>query len=395
MRKKIVAILLLFIVVSGYSKADEMSNTEQEILNFKDKDVVFISKTRMFVLDCIKRKKYRKVQEVLKLLNRRFAKKEYAAFSNLELLIVLFWIQEYELILINVADDSRSKKDILVKPVPVKDEFLGRLVSFSIQNRKTLIKNLSGYFIPEYKKELLLIFLDMLTHGAHSSKAMQKRINKSSDKYLNNYPKSPYVPFVKKYLRRVYKDSDFTFGIGLASGVSVFSGNLGDYFSNAPLARASVEMSYKRFFLSGFIHFTIKSSIKQDFSANGLWDNSMESTAVRFGLIFGMRFINEKRFKAGLFAGISTIQVSELSEEDDRLRIGYSPAYSVGFELDFESDKLTSVFLSSWKKSHLSIKIRGGITIPTFDDQYSNLTGNILFFEIGFSIFHRKRYRQM
>ena len=193
MKTKLVIILacLFVMTTSGFAQVEE------EILQSK---TTKIEKGRTYLLESFLNRDYTKVTEAKDYL-LSLEDDHYLAFAPLELINILLWTQEFDALKVYIQQiDSIYAAGLQNMIIPPSDQLRKQVFQRSVEDEHLLRYNVNEAMITEEDKALLTLYLDWFTKPL--SFQHQGECNKKSEKFLKQYPNSPYKWFVQNVTYR-------------------------------------------------------------------------------------------------------------------------------------------------------------------------------------------------
>ena len=385
---------LLFILFPVVLQAQE-GDIEQEIKNYSESRSQLISKGRRLLTDTFLEGNIAKVKEIKDYLLTELQNEDYVALYPGEEWLIMYWMGEYDRLQESVLYfnmDSVNKYQRRISPGP--DMLYQKLLEKSYDELVMLEDKINNSALGLPTKDFLLLHLNFMLSGDPLMKITQEEINAMADLYLETHPNSTYEYYVKNNIRYKLAPSKWGFAFDFFTGFGMFTGELLGMYNNQGVFGISFDVEYQKFtlYLRNYIGFN---KTKQDREAEGvLWQKGSESQTFLPEASIGYAVLENDKIKLSPFAGIGAASISpttvdvEERPELEVLEVGFSPAYTVGLNLNIKLGWDVAPLLSHGDdKSYWFIKLRYGYTMPQFNEPLHN--GNIHQFTIGFGGMYR------
>lgn len=207
--------LLLMGIFILFSSATVFAQIENEIEQSKSEQ---IRKGREYLLEKFLDRDFDKVKEIKDYL-LELETEHYKAFSLVELWHILFWTQEFDALTASFRQvDSAFINDWSLSIIPYYDRLGEHLYRRNEEDELLLRFNLKEAKLPVEDEAFLNLYLDWDNRSRNYSpknKEYMEKCNEKADLFLAQYPNSEYEWFVRHFIREVYVDNKWGFGIGV------------------------------------------------------------------------------------------------------------------------------------------------------------------------------------
>lgn len=386
--KKGLKILLLVLLFSNglYSQIETIKS---QILDCEDSKSMIISKGRTLLLDKFMAGDLNKVDEIKDYLIENEGD-DYFAFYPAEYWFILYWTEDYEELAESLQQFNATNIDgYNTRIAPLHDMLYTKLNEKSIDNEATLKKQIQDAEIDTETKQVLSMNLDWLLLEDRKSDTAQDALNTLANNFLETYPYSNYEAFTKTYIRFKLVPKDWGMAFEFFSGYGIYTGNLGNSFTNNIPIGVAFDICYKNFelYLRDYIGFN---KTKKDFDYSlGTWRKDSKATVFLPEASLGYVVYNDNRFKLSPFAGIASMDIGPtLNDREDtpelkEVSLEFTTTYTVGFNFDIKFGPRHTPKYNP-KTSYGFIRIRYGYNMPRFEKKYDGMSGNMHYITIGF-----------
>jgi hypothetical protein len=180
---------------------------------------------------------------------------------------------------------------------------------------------------------------------------------------MKKYPRSVYLPFIKRVIEYKVKSSDFAMGYDFFGGYGYMNGNISNNFMNLGYLGFSFNFYYFHFNLDMSIILGI-SKLKRDIPIqSNIWDNGMNASFVIPQAQLGYTILPSKKLNFTPFFGISGTFISPVYEDIlmypylDNVSFNSNICWSTGMSLNIFS-KPTIAFRSFNKSTQVQLFLK-------------------------------------
>ncbi len=398
MRKSVLIVSLLLFALMGYCQSNRVKN---EILNYNDSNVEFITKGRRYLIDKLMDGDMAKVKEIKNalLLNEN---DKYLTFYPYEIRLILYLTGDYDELLYTVNSFDAIKADRMRLAIkPTQDNLMENLMATLHKKRTAIETNISAQVTNPENRDFLIMNLHYLMATKDNPDITREELNADADNFLSKHSGSKYVPYTRQYIRYKMVKSNWGYGFEMFSGYGLFTHNLRDKFADNIPFGVAFDVSYKNLtlYLRDYIGI---GSTHQDIALDGVvWPNNTKANTIIPEASLGYRIPTKNRFQFAPFAGIGGL---DFSPTDNQKTEGYynkasdisAFAYIAGLNLDFRLGKTSGgVPLVSYnEEGYWFIRVRYAYVMPKFGNSYSAFEGNMHYLTVGVSVFGRKLKRE-
>lgn len=191
-------------------------------------------------------------------------------------------------------------------------------------------------------------------------------INSALLAYLGRNPTSVYRPIIEQYVRYEYLPSPFTVGGGVFAGSTVFTGELGQAFSNGPRFGFGLDGTWKRW-QTHFAYGTGSTEPRQTYVFDGaVWSPDLSINHIQLEWGVGYCVLETRWLRVAPFAGLSLLYLTPykvkdkvIRPEDDR-RLWCAQPLTAGLNLELKLDKQQQFGPGANGDASWFIRLRGG-----------------------------------
>lgn len=374
---------------------------EQEIRNYQESKSQLISKGRRLLMDKFLEGDLEKVKEVKDYLLREVENEDYVALYPGEKWMIMYWTGEYERLQESILGFNQdSIANYQRKIFPEQDLLYPKLIERSWEELIMLEYNIDRSELDQQAKDFLLLHLNFMVSGEPLNQLSQEEVNTMADLYLKAHPGSPYETHIRNNIRYKFAPSKWGLAFEFFTGYGMFTGELSEMFNNQGVMGVSFDVEYQKFtlYLRNYISF---GKTKQDQEKNGVvWTKGSQANTFLPEASIGYAVVDNDKLKLSPFAGIGgasispvTVDVEENPELED-LEIGFSPAYTIGVNMNLKLGWNTSMLTFRPDKSYWFVRLRYGYTMPQFNDN-PLYNGNIHQLTIGLGGMYRGMKREL
>lgn len=240
-----------------------------------------------------------------------------------------------------------------------------------------------------------MLHLNSQVSGEPLMKLSQEEVNAMADIYLETHQESLYEEYIRNYIRYQYAPSDRSLGMDFSAGYGILTGELSQMYNNLGILGFGLDVEYKKFTLflranAGF------AKTLQDRENNGVyWEKGSESSFFIPDASIGYAVLENDKLKLSPYVGIGGASIEPTTTDKEErpdlkeLKVGFSPAYTVGLNVNIKLGWETAPYWTVVEdKSYWLIKLRYGYSMPQFDN-YPLHSGNVHHVTIGFGGMYR------
>jgi hypothetical protein len=375
------------------------NSLEQEILAQEDTNLEIIIKSRNLILENLSTGNFTKIKQIADYLKDKYSGSKYVPIMYVEKLLLSYCVKDYKYLLDELKILQIYKYDVRDEKVFPPEDQLGLKLGEYLSNKYVMIKGeISSSDLNEEDIEILVLNLKFLLYRYGETPFIsQEEINFDSDAFLRKYPQSEYEDYIRKNIRYVIKTSDWSLGIEIGLGGSLYSGGLNDYFNSYIMFDAGLEGSYNKWFLG--LNMDIGTAkAREPFEYNGSWGENLRLNHTAFKGNLGYNIFENEDFRIIPFAGVGAMKIAPTEEDKKQpgndVSLGYSIIYSVGINTDYKFGihNFPSMFFGTEQGTYF-IRLRAGYNFPTFKSDDVRFSGGMFFFQIIWGSFGKKVYR--
>ena len=388
MRKGLLISSLLLFTLIGFAQSNAIRN---DILNYKDTTVDFISKGRNYLTNKLIEGDVASVRAIKNELLLAENDK-YMALTPYEIRLLLYWLGDYdELFYFINSFDKQTTDKLRLKIKPGQDVLLENLLESLRKNRTKIEKNISTHVENTENRDFLILNLRFMLGSKDYPDVTRESLNADADTFLIKHPDSHYAGYTREYIRYRMVSSNWGFGFEFFSGYGLTTHKLNDKFGgNIPIGVA-FDIGYKKWTLYLRDYIGIGRTY-QNINVNGtVWPDNTKANVIVPEASLGYNFPTKSRIQFAPFVGIGGVDFAPTSNQKGESyfsKVGNlgSFAYTVGLNLDIRLGKTSSV-ISYSEIGNWFLRIRYAYIMPQFGSSYAGFEGNMHYLTIGIAAF--------
>lgn len=237
------------------------------------------------------------------------------------------------------------------------------------------------------KKEFLLLLIEDLSNPSPSPE-IQQSVNQRATDFIQHFPKSPLVDFVRKYVRFQMKESKWGFGLDFFLGFGQGSQDLGAYFNNHFTLGHGFEAQYRRIAFFGRNYLGFGTTRKRNTIDGKTWEKGKAYAVFLPELSAGYYLLHLKKFRLCAFAGIASLDLSppegevQKNEELKTFQKSFTMSSIWGFHVDVPFARGSNI-VSRRERSFWFLRFRYSVADPRFERFYVNGKGTMQTFTLS------------
>jgi hypothetical protein len=266
---------------------DSLRAIGDEISALPESDLRVLGKARLLLGRSILSEELDRAGRILTYMDARFDSTRIVTLSPRERLLAEFWVGRFGRVLADpeVAAELSSSEDDM-KPVyrrarlmPDRDLLLEDLLDHARQRRTALNARTQAATVGEEQRHFLRLFVTVLIGPDPADpkgyESYRLRMNDEANAFLEQYPRSSFEPFVRRYMRVVLRPSPWAFGLGLALGGLRLEGELGRWFTSGMSFDLWGEVSYRSWYSMLWLSIGTLSEVRSTFTYQQVWNSGM------------------------------------------------------------------------------------------------------------------------
>lgn len=392
--------LVYFLFIIPFSSYSQTDSLEKEILQYRESDATLISKSRQMITDNLQLENEKKIAEITNFLYSRFKGTNIIPLWDNELFLLMLYTEEYNKLLHEIQTYSTKTPDYYSdKLYPQRDLLFSNLRNVVIKNHDVLISKIENAQLKNVEKDFLAILLEFLLSDSKEEYITQDQLNQLSDKYLSEYPFSPYNNFVRNYIRFKWTTSKWGFGFDFGGGYSGFTETLNKTFTDGGNLVVGLDIQYNQFITNARINLGFGHSVRTPFEYDGYWKQNLPINVYLSELSIGYELVNNSTIKCYPFVGIASMNISPPQKEAEKpgndVDLGFVFTTVIGANVDI---KLSSGLPGGYgitDQGFMYLRLRLGFANPSYEQQISRFSGNMVYLQICFGMFGRKKIREI
>jgi len=310
-------------------------------------------------------------------------------------------------------NEIRKSKDYFRKSYYaeiINDSLSAKLCSAIIRSKEEVNNNIKESGLDAYKKDFLILLLEYKIYQTDMcNECFEKSCLTLSDKYLSSYGNNEFTDYIKETIGVRYKKGNWGYGFCLSSGLIIPTKSLSGYFTPVIPISMTMELNYKRFYLSYFnLDFGFRNTIKKSFEYNNvLWQKNDKLWFNDGHCAFGYNVVMNHKLNVIPNVGFIGMGFFPHSKSDslyykDAGLIGNETGFMtfgviVDYKFGYRSCSKVSYFKNRIKEENFGY-IRFGVNYlnPRLGDVVDGMNGNLIFFNLGIGTYVRttKKIRQ-
>ncbi len=387
---------MTLLVFNSFAQRDSL---QTEILNYSDTNSEMITKGRVLLADKFKEGDYNKVREIKDYLMERFRGKNYVVFYQSEYWHILYWTQQYDELLekIKAFDSQNTNYKRRINPRP--DFLFETLRDKSWDSQLLLDSMIKNAALKSVDKDFLMMYLKYIARNEIYQLEVKDSMNIIADNFLTSYPNSDYERFTRNYIRYKFVPSKWGFGIEFFSGYSIFTKDLKKNYQNTIPVGIAFDIYYRKMalYLRNFIGFSkTKNDIPYD---DQTWEKGAPVRVFLPEATLGYVVLDNKRFKATPFAGISSTDISPTQHDLnktlglEKVDLKFTTTYTAGLNLDIKLGRGMPMVTLGPEENYGFLRFRYAINFPQFEKKYG-YSGNLHYLTVGVGGFGKRIKRE-
>lgn len=372
------------------------SNLEDEIMDYTDSDYIYIGKARQMMADQV-RTNLTKVHEITKHLLDKY--------NNSHMVPVNFWEQftigieiESDSLLLNSIEAFKMADSFENKQFYEKDALYLALDDLLSNNNAIYVSRLEMMELSDEDRMFAHLFLAAISNQLIED-IDQDRVNQMCDRFMDEYPESGYMKFVRNDLRWSYKASNWGLGYDFVGGYAKSNGKYEKYFTDGAVFGFGFYVTYKKIVFRADLAVSVMNA-KKDFDEQGNWQKKDPFSLAFYGTNIGYEMFESKKFKfePHLKFGGSQVDYSPPEKDDEDSEgvlfpavtpgVGFTLYYKISHNIDF-TPNYTDVG-GFW---YLSLTC--DYTYPLFELRYDDYSGGTLNIMLGLGGYLRPIIRDL
>lgn len=384
--KKITLIGLFLLLLAG-TNAQE-NDIKKEILSYKESEYDFVNKGRRLLIDNLQSLKLEEAIKIKDGLLKEFDGNVAEVFYAAEYIHLLYWTREFDVLLNYIKQvDLEQPVSNNVRISGQTDDFFKAVYGHTIENKDILEIDIKNWELSDMDRDFLLLLLkdiaDSTPESWHDDMGKQIEINAQADRFLANYPGSPYETLIRENIRFVFKESDNGAYIDFGLGSTINQGGLSKQFTNGIAVDISLEYRHRK--LMGILGFGFSGQkLKQEMEINNtVWKKDASATLGNVYMNAGYLIHENRRWSIYPFAGVGYTGYSAVEDdtkEDKNLKkLGLNSFYvqmGAGFDLKIKSLSSFGNIKAMQPDSDSRISLKYIFRMPKFDRKDPLLSGS-------------------
>jgi hypothetical protein len=391
--------LLTFLLFGLFQTARLQNDSlEQAILSYENKQLTLVRNGRDMLQAHILAGDIEKSSSLLHYLETQVENEDYMAFYDFEKWLLHVWTGQYHKVLPvfrNLSDSALWFAPRRSIPPP-EDLLLDKLVESVERDSGSIFEKLDNSNLPDIEREFLKLFTSWLLCTSKTPRfEKEEALNKASNQYLTDFPKSDFRYFVGRYINQeevlAKRGMDFEF----FSGYGGYTGSLNAYFGHHVPFGVAFDFYYKKWIFGVRDHIGIGKLDKPIVAKNTTWDKPRNFNHTILELNAAYEIYDSERLKIFPFVGITFGDISpplakiEKFPALENVGTGFVTAPIGGLNVDWKFGGPNSskpMFIDGYG----ILRFRLGYMLTNFVKKQPNLDGNSLYFTIGFGGVVRK-----
>jgi hypothetical protein len=413
MRPFRITLLLTLAVVASPGQSinipDSLRSIADEISSLPESDLNALGKTRDLLGRSILNGDLSKAGQVLSYIDARFDSTRIITLYPRERLLVEFWVGCYD----RVLADPEHAADLSWKPEPLeriyrrprlapeRDLLLEDLLDHTRKRRTVLMARTQAANLGEEQRHFLRVFATALIGPDPSvddgERAFRATMNDEANGFLEMYPRSTFVPFVRRYLRVVLRPSPWAFGIGAGVGGVRMEGELSRRFTSGMSFDLWGEASYGRAYLMVWGTLGTLSEVRSTFVYHQTWVKGMAVSPSGLTAAAGYTLNLGRSIVLTPHAGWAYVDISP--PEQERTKTGFDGkmdfgAAVIGVNLDIPFHRSDDVEMVEGVEQGYQF-VRARFALMSSRTHIQHASGTIITFTLSYGLFGRPVERDL
>lgn len=300
-----------------------------------------------------------------------------------------------------ITDNHKQQPSMYRYVVQEKNDSLAQFFKKHFNTHKDDLINEVRYSDLTDEDELFLIYYIYFSdYQIDVCDAAKQRISIDKAQHLKRiYPDSKHLKFINNYSSHFREPSNFGYTVSLGIGYGALTDGLKEHFEMKLHMSMLLSLAYKKLDL-GLVIPLSRFETKTPFQGvNEYFEEGRGVSSFSYAFYLGYNFHLAKKVTFNPFLGSSFNSVNGLYKNDEEFEnMDFKRMNTVGlfygFNLDFGSKKLECENNFQHKNFKIPntapfIRLQAGVMDPNLTDHVSELTGNHLFFSLGFGFYSR------
>ena len=400
--KKFLLVLPFFFFVNLMIAQNDSLTIQYEVINYQSPKPIIISKARNLIMDSFITEDLYKVKKAFTYLTVEVEDKYYKPFYANEKWIIALWIGEYKLMLEEIIHyDSIYLNKSSLFLYPMKDLLYMKLLEATAEKKDLLFAEIDGSDLKLIDKEFLKLWVNNLLLSLRDEKLMDAEAVKDKlDRYLLHFPLSPYIKYIKEYIKKEYIKGKSSLGYHLNFGYGWYQEPLSQYFRDFADIELGLEMTMSKFYLSMF--FSVGGSeLKQQIPyPENDWLKGEYSENYRAGIRPGYVFeLGKTTFVPFVSAGLTEILPADKDIRSNAIYqefgtgLGFSTGGGLMLKIVISDTEYVNFYRMRYEKVKWLLNISTEYNYNFYPDE--RFSGGTIIFNVGLSFLFDGSYRNM
>ena len=372
--------LLSLLQMKVFSQTDSI-----EIPDFYSQQPVSekITHYRSLLLDNIIADNKTKAKELFYYILQKLDDNHYLALYPDEKWLVSYFLRDFGMITSEITlIDSLYVSKLNNKVRPAEDQLYRILLQKVDQNKENIIDEIKASTLLSGEDQDFL-FLLLQTYTVENAQDNQEILNRKSDKFLTEYPKSKYSGYIRNYIRYEYAQKGFSWGCELYSGAVIFGNKTSEYLSDGATFGAGILWGIYKFQINTRAVFVF-SKLKNDITYNNvIWHKDERAQAMIGELSLGYLFYAGKKIIVSPVLGLGWLLVNPYENdkkknpdlEDIEIDSYASPLFGIDLSWEFYHKNYFNYNFNKNMFAFYSLNVRYVFQPVSFPNKYNYLNG--------------------
>lgn len=323
---------------------------------------------------------------------QRIDQSQYLSLYWDERWLLYLWLENYSVLFLEVEQFlGKIEQEELNKLPPTKDSLFTLLDNRLFENQAYLFDQTRKAWLSTEERafgSLLINFLLRLSLEGQAASEFDEALNG----FLKNYPKSRFAPFIRARMYNNPQPADWAIGLDILFTNGNWTKGLER--SLRPMFGADFALTFWKNRFNNSLRLTVGGQkIARDVDENGyIWAKDDPSTFFALELETGYDIYNKPgiRIYPSLAGGFSTVRPPEDEENPNPDYYGNFKFTGLHWTAALQADIKFNLGKGNVSSSYHGVRIRLGRRWLYLDEGNPEMTGDLFFFSVGYTLFSRQ-----
>jgi len=340
-------ILLLFLPLISFSQAYD--SIEEEIINARPSQHELVFKARFLLIEALENSNQRAIQKYSTYLVRIHETNRNSDLSVDELMLLCFINSDYRYILHNIQTSPLASSSLKYH---LTTELRTSLIAYSEVHSSYILSKIFLSNLKEDEKHFLkLYFNHVLAQNDNIHGKSRLMENMSAKEFVEKFPESPYVDYVRNFILLEKVVKDFQWGINLGCGYGFYSGDISRKLDQGFNVMLGFEFFYKKWMLNLKLQSLSSSAVDSIRGVDLTLSPGQVADYLDFHFSAGYDLFKGKNMSLTPYLGLGFSRLARKKDnKNDDLPIVYnfSPAINAGIQYNYYFGEIFSNRAFEW-----------------------------------------------